>query len=123
MSESFNRDISANLAKELKDVADPEEILAVIIGSDGAYCYFKSRTHKMCEPPLGKLLSWVDAQKYLDYDYNRDTARYIPECPAVYAWTDTLVLFVNQYDGSTRIEAIPRNPTELGADDIEKTGG
>lgn len=34
-----------------------------------------------------------------------------PDCYAVHVWTTSRVLFVVQYDGSTRLHAVPRNPT------------
>ena len=32
-------------------------------------------------------------------------------CDPFYAWTPTHVLFVHEYDGSTSLQAIPRNPS------------
>jgi len=32
------------------------------------------------------------------------------DCHPIYAWTDSRVIFVSCYDGSTQVESIPRNP-------------
>ncbi len=36
-----------------------------------------------------------------------------PDCYATYIWTNFRVLFVSQYDGSTRLISAPRNPIRI----------
>jgi hypothetical protein len=54
-----------------------------------------------------KLLTWTEALPILDHDF---TTEYV-DCPAIYAWSETRIFFISQYDGSTKLETIPRNPT------------
>ena len=59
---------------------------------------------------VGKILSWDTARVILDYEYNNGYGG--ADCHAVYVLTETQVLFVGEYDGSTGISQVPRNPTE-----------
>jgi len=36
-----------------------------------------------------------------------------PNCYAVYVWTNQRVIWVTQYDGSTRLCGVPRNPQDI----------
>jgi hypothetical protein len=65
-------------------------------------------------PPLpadkaGVVLPWSDARPFLDYEY--DNGYGPPDCHAVFAWTDTHIVMVSQYDGSTRVFRVPRSPS------------
>jgi len=60
-------------------------------------------------PLTGKPVPWADVRALLDYEY--DDGYGGADCHAVYAWTPTRVLFVHEYDGSTSIAAVPRNPS------------
>lgn len=35
-----------------------------------------------------------------------------PECYETYVWTNQRVIFVSEYDGSTGLNSVPRNPIE-----------
>ncbi len=35
------------------------------------------------------------------------------ECPATYIWTDTRVIWITVYDGSTVLDSAPRNPIDI----------
>ena len=59
----------------------------------------------------GIAMSWEAAREYLDYRYSSGYGA--PECHAIYAWTANHVIFVVQYDGSTTLESVPRNPSNV----------
>ena len=56
------------------------------------------------------LLTWEEVRDDLDYKFNPN--QYNIQCHAIYAWTASKVIFISQYDGSTEIYSIPRNPVD-----------
>ena len=44
-------------------------------------------------------------------EYEGDTGFGTQNLPAVYVWTDSRVYFKVHYDGSERVESVPRNPS------------
>lgn len=61
--------------------------------------------------PCGLRMPWKDAKKWLDYDFNDGFG--LGDCHAVYVWTNERIFFVREYDGSTRLGWLPRNPTDI----------
>ena len=107
-----------SFAEDLEAEAAPEQIESVVIGNFGGrdyadeddLAYGEDRTP--LPVPLDKrgvVLPWADARPLLDFEY--DTGFGLPDCYAVYAYTQTRIIFVSQYDGATAIESAPRNPT------------
>lgn len=95
------------LAEDFEEEAG-EPILFAVIGDMGWSNYGNDERH---DPGLGRkghLLDWGAARPLLDYNYSSDYGA--PDCQAVYAWTESKVLFVVQYDGSTWVSSLPRNP-------------
>ena len=101
----------SNLVKWIEEEANGEEIEAVVIGEMGWGSYGSDRIPNYDAIPKNTVLSWDEARKHLDYDF--DAGFGAPGCQAVYVWTDTWVLFISQYDGATNIHSIPRNPTDI----------
>ncbi len=103
----------ANLATDFEAAAGAETILAAVLSAPYDFRYSDT-------PPayVGTVLSWVDARPILDYDYNSGFGG--ADCHAAYAWTETRVLFVHEYDGATGIQWVPRNPA-YGAPDYGGT--
>lgn len=58
--------------------------------------------------PVMELLPWGEARAYLDYRY--DTEIGSADCHPVFAWSESWVFCVREYDGSTCIGRAPRNP-------------
>lgn len=100
-----------NFKDDLLSMAGEEEIIGVVIGEMGWGSYGSEKIPRYKEIPQGVLLCWNEAEALLDYRYSTEYGA--PECNAVYAWTETRVIFVSQYDGSTRIHSIPRNPIDI----------
>jgi len=99
----------ANLLEWIESIADGEEIEAVVIGEMGWPSGYGSEDVPLySECPKGKVISFVEARKYLDYEFSSDFGA--PGCQSVWAWTETKVIAIGQYDGSTWPYYIPRNP-------------
>jgi hypothetical protein len=93
-------------ADALEHAADPEPISAIVIGPFGRGDGFgEERITRPVSVRVGELLTWDEARPMLDYEFGT------PQCDAIYAWTENKVLVVYEYDGSTQILTIPRNPT------------
>lgn len=97
----------ANFKNDLLEAADGEPIEAIVFGEGGWGDY---NMEKWGDYPVGSVLTWADALPVVDREYH--TGYGAPECPSTYAWTASRVLYVVQYDGSTSISSIPRNPTD-----------
>ena len=61
--------------------------------------------------PKGIVLTWAAAKCWLDYEF--DPGYGAPECNSIYVWTNFNVYFIVQYDGSTSMHSIPRQPTNI----------
>jgi hypothetical protein len=110
-----------SFATDIESAAGGEVIEAVVIGpfgwlADGwpddepdeeALGWDDKRTPV---PPgmKGTPLDWNHARPYLDYSYDAGFGGM--DCHDVTAWTASWVLYVHEYDGSTSVERIPRNP-------------
>ena len=111
-----------SFANDILEVAGDEEILAIVVGDEGwRGCYWKNNIPNYGALPKGKIISWDEAKQYLDYNYTIGFGG--TQCPPIYAWTETRVIFVSQYDGATDICSIPRNPTAVNPEDVIMPGG
>lgn len=105
-----------NFLYELKQVVADEQVEAVVIlriyphsdNSDPRNDYGSDDIPNYAQMPFGKILTWPEAQKWLDFKY--DAGYGTQECPNVFVWTPTKVIFVQEYDGSTWLEHVPRSP-------------
>jgi hypothetical protein len=102
----------SNFARDIEDEAAGEPIQAVVIGPFGGWASGsdEDRIHRNTAARRGVVLNWDEARPMLDYEYSSGFGA--PECDAVWAWTPTRVLFVGEYDGSTCIVSVPRNPVD-----------
>jgi len=102
----------SNFKEDILREADGEEIIGVVIGAFGWGDYHKKPSVPAFQS--GKLMTWEDALPILDYEY--DAGWGAPDCHAIVAWTENKVLFVVQYDGSTNVCTVPRNPSDCEPD-------
>lgn len=96
----------ATFAEQLEVAAGAEEIEAVVIGHIG---WHDDDDLGRPAPYKEVVLLWPDARESLNYEY--DSGYGGVDCHAVYCWTASKVIFVSQYDGSTCVTSVPRNPT------------
>ena len=100
------------LAQEIEAVA-AEPVEHVVIGAFG-WDEMGSQSEDVrmdvhaAQARAGELLTWQEARPLLDYRW--DAGYGAPDCHAVTAWSARWVLFVVQYDGSTGVHRVPRNP-------------
>ena len=106
-------------ARDIEEAAG-EPIESVVIGDFGWGGYGADERDEFVEGDLwrGRVLPWDDARPLLDYAYH--TGFGAPDCHAITAWSEHWVLWVTQYDGSTRVNRAPRNPVDH---DPEMPGG
>jgi hypothetical protein len=90
-----------NLKQWVLTAADGKPILGVVLGTIG---WDDSRPGQK----LNELLSWAEAEPMLDYQFYDGSGG--AQCNALYAWTEDRVISVGEYDGSTGIQWVPRNP-------------
>ena len=60
---------------------------------------------ELCGIPL----TWDQAAPLLDYSY--DAGFGCMDCHNILVYTSTYVIYVHEYDGSTELRSIPRNPS------------
>lgn len=99
----------ANLKEWILEVAENEKIEAVVIGRSD----YEGRVliPNYNQIPKGKLLSWKEAIKYLDYEF--DDGLGIIGCNAIYAWTASKIISIGTYDGETWPYSLPRHPIDV----------
>lgn len=98
----------ANLVEWILEKAQDEQIEAVVIGNMGWGDYRSETVPNYNAMPRGKVISWEEAQKWLNYSFSEGYGA--PKCNAIYAWTASKIIFIGQYDGATFPCAVPRNP-------------
>jgi hypothetical protein len=91
-------------AEDIENAVGDEPILGVVIGaSRTGYSWDDDEsTHK-----ANVVLTWDEARPTLDYTYHRGYGG--ANCHPVTVWTETKVLFVHEYDGSTGLHYLPRH--------------
>ncbi len=96
------------------ETTDPEPIESIVIGAYG-WDYGQDKNDRDPNDTIPserrfKLLTPAEARIYLSYEH--DPGFGSPKCHAVTIWTPNHVFFVVQYDGSTRLDKVPRHPVE-----------
>ncbi|MHA2427436.1 MAG: hypothetical protein ACXADB_05365 [Candidatus Hermodarchaeia archaeon] len=86
-------------AQDIEKAAGGERIIKIVVSA-----------HKKFEK-YGKMLSWDEARPLLDYHYDKGYG--CEDCHAIYAWTTNRIIVVHEYDGSTGVYWIPRNPVNI----------
>lgn len=94
-----------NLVRWIEELAGGETIIGVVFGEKGRWAKPKGDSE-----PINKLMSWDAARPYLSYDFNSGYGG--ADCHPVYAWTETKIIAIHEYDGSTCAISLPRNPED-----------
>lgn len=96
--------------EEIEKVADAT-IIGCVVGAYGWGGYWEDKENpKIPHDKLYKLMTWDTAKPLLHYDWNQGHGS--PSCHAITVWTKNEVIFVSQYDGSTSLCTVPRNPKD-----------
>ena len=99
--------MNQTLKQNILDVADEEKIVAIKItgpcrSDDRAEKYIKA------EHLENKVLPWDEVAPFLDYLYGSGHGG--QDCHTILAWTKTKVIYTHDYDWSTTVTYLPRNP-------------
>ena len=100
----------SNLIKWILRETNESDIVAVVIGEMGWGDYGNENIPNYDKQPRGKVIEWEEAKQWLNYDF--DSGYGSPNCNAIYVWTTDKILFIVQYDGSTSMHSIQRNPID-----------
>lgn len=99
-------DRDENFAADILEAAGDEPILAIAVAPKrGSAWRGDEPDHELGQNPV----AWDVAKPVLDYTYDDGFGG--QDCHDFWAWTETRVLFVHEYDGATSIASAPRNPS------------
>lgn len=103
MSKTFKQDIL--------DVANGEPILAIKFDDNVLNNYYGKPNPRWeaTKHLVNKLCTWEELSPFLDYEY--DCGYGSMDCHNIVAWTATKVIYIHEYDGSTSVVYVDRNPT------------
>lgn len=87
-----------------------EKVNYIVFGEWGWGGYEESDPPSVPLDKRGVLLTLEEAKPYMQ-DWQFDGGFGAPFCHAVHVWTDERVIFVSEYDGSTHLNSVPRNPS------------
>lgn len=99
----------ANFKEDILHVVGEEDIIGIVLSED-----YTNRS--IPEDLESKVVSWEEVESLLDYEYS--TGRGSQDCHSIYAWTETRVIFISEYDGSTNVTSLPRNPVDISPKSI-----
>ena len=92
-------------AEDILEVANGEPIEAISVSPNRRW-FIGEADHELGPGPV----AWEQALPALSYYYCHNGGFGGQDCHNFHAWTATRVLFVHEYDGSTYIISVPRNP-------------
>lgn len=102
-----------NFKQDILAAAGDEPILALKIISTLEYEYTNnpstdSRDSPELKATIGKCISWAEAAPLLNYEFYAGFGGM--DCHDIVFWTETKVFYIHEYDGSTSIQYVERNP-------------
>lgn len=101
---NFLNDIIQALGSELPDV----EAISILGPLPKGYGGFLDPRDESLEDLYDKPLTWAEAIPHLDYHYNSGFGTM--DCHNILIWTKASIFYVHEYDGSTSLQSVPRNP-------------
>jgi hypothetical protein len=110
----------ADAYKDLMEhLEEGEKVEAIVFGSWGWDGYKEPEGKPVPKETQCKILTIDDARPMM-WGWSFYGGFGSPTCYAVHVWTDRRVIWVNDYDGATRLVSVPRNPTDR---EPEMSGG
>lgn len=91
-----------NFKDQILAVAGDEPILRIVVKN------VKENDYASWGEETSQLYIWEEVAPSLDYEYNAGYGGV--ECHAITAWTESKVIFVGVYDGSSWVTSVPRHP-------------
>lgn len=102
---NFKQDIISELQLNSET---PEQVIACVITGNIEYYRWKEDPRNVSKELLNVAMPWEDFSKLMDYEY--DSGYGCQDCHNFYVWTADYLYFVEEYDGSTTVVSVPRNP-------------
>lgn len=106
MQSNFLDDILEALGSELPDV----EAISILgpLQSAASYTSDGDPRNAGLSDLYAEPLTWAEAIPHLDYPYNPGFGTM--DCHDILIWTKDSIFYVHEYDGSTSLRSVPRNP-------------
>lgn len=98
----------SNFLADILEVSDNEEITEIVITSKISDYGSPDPRDLPIIPFIDKVVPFKQLSLLLNYEYDDDYGG--QDCHNFYAWTRTKILSIHEYDGSTRVISVPRNP-------------
>jgi len=96
--------------QDVLDMLGPNEAIeAVVFGDWGWAGYNEPEPAPVPKDRCGQVLMPDEAKGYM-HGWSFDGGFGSPNCYAAYIWTNKRVIFVSEYDGSTRLNSVSRIP-------------
>jgi len=111
---SYDSNMKKDILEEVKDELDTAIIM---VTSDSSV---SEPNNKFPKELINKPIMLKEVIDY--FDYNFDSGYGGQECHDFYIWTKSKVLFIWEYDGSTYISSVPRNPPSFSLTDTHNKG-
>ena len=110
---TFAEDIEAAIIERGEAVASIVAVRILSITADNSDYMLKYETRDPNPRDIpknlrNKKISWETARPLLDYKY--DSGFGDQDCHAIHVWTEESVYFIHEYNGSTSVISVPRNP-------------
>jgi hypothetical protein len=93
-----------NFLRDITEVLGTEDVDGIVVAGDRVG---HGEWHR--EDQMFPIQTWDEVAPTFDYDYDNGFGG--ADCHFFYLWTTTRIIYVDEYDGSTRIASMPRNPT------------
>lgn len=99
----------SNFKEDILEAVGHEIIEKIIIGE--LQHYSDDQNAKNRNINFDVPTDWKEVIDYLNYEYENGWGT--RECHPIYIYTNTYIYFIREYDGSTAIHRIPRNPINV----------
>ena len=110
--------VQGTYLEEIDLILDGEDVISIVIGEAD----WLSEEATTGQVELNNLMTRMDGfikydglpesvRKLLDYHFDDDFG--LPDCNPITIWTETRIIFTREYDGSTWLHSLPRNPTDF----------
>lgn len=108
----------SNMKEDILEAVKEELDTAIIMVTSDSHVSEENR--KFPKDFIGKPVMLKDVIDYFDYNFYSGYGE--QECHEFYIWTKLEVLFIWEYDGSTHISSVPRNPPSFSPSDTHNKG-
>lgn len=105
--------VMTNAWDELQEDLEPNEIIEAIVFGNWGWNGYKEPNPPFISLDHREILLTSEEAKPLMQDWSFYSDYGSPLTYAVYIWTNKRIFWVTQYNGSTNLNSIPRNPQAI----------